>query len=193
MALTPSNMLPLGTTAPAFALQATDGRTLSLQDFAGSKLLLVAFICNHCPFVKHVRAELARLGQDCRKLGVAMVAINSNDTDAYPADNMDNMRLEAAAAAYPFPYLLDATQQVARAYDAACTPDFYLFDAGRRLVYRGQLDGSRPGNDVPVTGSDLRAAINAALAGSAVAADQKPSIGCNIKWKPGNEPAYFAS
>jgi len=188
MALTPSNMLPLGTPAPAFALQATDGRIVSLQDLAASKLLLVAFICNHCPFVKHVRAELARLGEDCRRLGVAMVAINSNDTDAYPSDNMDNMRQEAAAAGYTFPYLLDTTQQVARAYDAACTPDFYLFDAGRRLVYRGQLDGSRPGNDIPVTGGDLRAAIHAALAGLPAAADQKPSIGCNIKWKPGNAP-----
>lgn len=189
MALTPSNMLPLGTTAPDFSLQATDGTVVTLGTFSDSKLLLVAFICNHCPFVKHIRAGLAQLGRDCRPLNVAVVAINSNDTTAYPADNMERMREEVAVACYGFPYLLDETQQVARAYDAACTPDFFLFDADRRLVYRGQFDGSRPGNDIPVTGSDLRTAIRAALAGKALPAEQKPSIGCNIKWKPGNAPA----
>jgi len=188
MALTPSNMLPLGTAAPDFSLQATDGTVVSLGTFAASKLLLVAFICNHCPFVKHIRAGLAQLGRDCRPLNVAVVAINSNDTAAYPADNMDRMREEVTAGGYVFPYLLDETQQVARAYDAACTPDFFLFDAGRKLVYRGQFDGSRPGNDIPVTGSDLRMAISAALAGTPLPAEQKPSIGCNIKWKPGNAP-----
>jgi peroxiredoxin len=188
MALTPSNMLPLGTAAPDFSLVATDGAMVSLATFAASKLLLVAFICNHCPFVKHISVGLAQLGRDCRQLNVGVVAINSNDTTAYPADNMDRMREEAAAAGYGFPYLLDETQQVARAYDAACTPDFFLFDADRRLVYRGQFDGSRPGNDIPVTGSDLRAAITAALAGKPLPSEQKPSLGCNIKWKPGNAP-----
>lgn len=189
MALTPSNMLPLGTLAPAFSLPGIDGRTWSLQSFAGSKLLLVMFICNHCPFVKHVRQELARLGRDFPPNDVAIVAINSNDTTAYPADNMDNMKLEAASAGYAFPYLLDESQQVAKAYDAACTPDFFLFDAARRLVYRGQLDGSRPNNGIAVTGADLRAALQAALAGDSPASQQTPSVGCNIKWKAGNEPA----
>lgn len=188
MALTPSNMLPLGTPAPAFSLPATDGSICTLQQFAASRLLLVMFICNHCPFVKHVQPELVRLAQDFQSAGVAFVAINSNDTTAYPADNMEAMRAEAAAAGYEFPYLLDDSQQVARAYDAACTPDFFLFDAERRLVYRGQLDSSRPNNGIEVTGSDLRAALQAALAGRPVPPEQKPSVGCNIKWKPGNEP-----
>ena len=188
MALTPSNMLPLGTRAPAFSLPATDGSIRSLEQFADSRLLLVMFICNHCPFVKHVRDELVRLANDYQSAGVAFVAINSNDTIAYPADNMDAMRAEAAAAGYPFDYLLDESQQVARAYEAACTPDFFLFDAERRLVYRGQLDGSRPNNGIAVTGSDLRAALQAALGGQPVSLEQKPSVGCNIKWKPGNEP-----
>ncbi len=188
MALTPSNMLPLGTTAPAFSLPATDGNYYSLQQFAGSKLLLVMFVCNHCPFVKHVKQELSRLAQDFLPAGVAFVAINSNDTISYPADNMEAMRAEATAAGYVFPYLLDESQQVARAYDAACTPDFFLFDADRSLIYRGQLDSSRPSNGIPVTGRDLRAALQAALAGRPVPADQKPSVGCNIKWKPGNGP-----
>lgn len=188
MALTPSNMLPLGTSAPEFSLPGTDGSTYTLRDFAAGKLLLVAFICNHCPFVKHIQAELARLGQDCRQQGVAMVAISSNDIDAYPADGMDKMREEAAAAAYVFPYLLDETQQVAKAYDAACTPDFFLFDGVRKLIYRGQFDDSRPGSVIPVSGKDLRAAIAAALRSQPVPAAQKPSMGCNIKWKPGNAP-----
>src|SRR5690606_32840042 len=165
------------------------GRQVALEDFSGAKLLLVAFICNHCPFVKHVRTELARLGRDCERQGVAMVAISSNDTEAFPADDMEHMRAEVQDAGYTFPYLLDESQEVARAYDAACTPDFYLFDGDRKLIYRGQLDDSRPGNDIPVTGSDLRAAIEAALAGKPVGATQKPSIGCNIKWKAGNAPA----
>ncbi|MES2603487.1 MAG: thioredoxin family protein [Pseudomonadota bacterium] len=188
MALTPSNMLPLGTTAPAFQLPATDGKHYSLQSFAGSKLLLVMFICNHCPFVKHVKSELAALGRDYEGKGVAVVAINSNDTVAYPADDMDHMRVEAQTSGFSFPYLLDADQTVAKSYDAACTPDFFLFDQGRKLVYRGQLDGSRPGNNIPVTGNDLRTALDTALADRAQSAEQKPSVGCNIKWKPGNEP-----
>jgi peroxiredoxin len=188
MALTPSNMLPLGTPAPDFALTGTDGNTYTLQSFAAGKLLLVVFICNHCPFVKHIQAELARLGRDCREEGVAMVAISSNDVEAYPADSMDNMRDEAANAGYVFPYLLDETQQVAKAYDAACTPDFYLFDGARKLVYRGQFDDSRPNSAIPVTGKDLRAAIDAALSGQPLPVEQRPSMGCNIKWKAGNAP-----
>jgi len=188
MARTPSNMLALGTQAPDFLLPSTSGEQVCLADFQASPLLLVAFICNHCPFVKHVRHELASLGDEYQPRGVAVVAISANDIDAYPADDMEHMKQEVVEAGYHFPYLLDESQAVARAYDAACTPDFYLFDQDRRLVYRGQLDDSRPGNDVPVTGADLRAAMDAALAGRAVSADQKPSIGCNIKWKPGNEP-----
>jgi peroxiredoxin len=188
MALTPSNMLPLGTPAPAIHLPGTDGATHALRDFAEARLLLVAFICNHCPFVKHIQAELARLGRDCQELGVALVAISSNDIVAYPADGMDKMREVATVAGYVFPYLLDETQQVALAYDAACTPDFFLFDGARKLVYRGQFDDSRPGNGVPVTGKDLRAAIDAALNNETIPAQQKPSMGCNIKWKPGNAP-----
>jgi peroxiredoxin len=183
MALTPSNMLPLGTEAPAFTLPATDGSEISLNQFAGRRALLVAFICNHCPFVKHIREGLAQLARDYHGKDFAMVAINSNDILAYPADDMDHMRAEVANAGYTFPYLLDETQDVARAYDAACTPDFYLFDATRKLVYRGQLDDSRPNNGIPVTGRDLRAAIDAVLGGTAVSAQQQASIGCNIKWK----------
>lgn len=189
MARTPSNMLPLGTPAPAFSLPSTTGETVSLADFQASSLLVVAFICNHCPFVKHIRGELAALADDYQSRGVAVVAINANDVDAYPDDNMDNMKREVLDAGYHFPYLLDESQEVAKAYDAACTPDFYLFDDKRLLIYRGQLDASRPGNDIPVTGEDLRAALDAALAGKPVPAEQTPSIGCNIKWKPGNEPA----
>lgn len=188
MALTPSNMLPLGTVAPAFTLPATDDQYYSLQSFDKAKLLLVMFICNHCPFVKHVKHELAALGRDYRSKGVATVAISSNDIAAYPADDMAHMRAEAQATGFTFPYLLDEDQRVARAYDAACTPDFFLFDQARKLIYRGQLDGSRPGNNIPVTGSDLRAALDAGLADRTQSAEQKPSVGCNIKWKPGNEP-----
>ena len=189
MARTPSTMRPLGTPAPAFDLPGIDGRRRTLREFDGAPLLLVMFICNHCPFVKHVRAGLAQLGRDLLPKRVAVVAINSNDVDAFPDDAPDKMKAEAAEAGYVFPYLFDATQEVARAYGAACTPDFFLYDGDRRLIYRGQMDDSRPGNNVPVTGQDLRAAIDAALAGRAVAADQKPSLGCNIKWKPGNEPS----
>lgn len=188
MALTPSNMLPLGTPAPSFSLPSTNGAVCSLKDFAGSKLLLVMFICNHCPFVKHIRSELVELARDFLPRGVAIVAINSNDVTAYPADNMANMKLEAASVGYPFPYLLDESQQVAKAYDAACTPDFFLFDDARKLIYRGQLDGSRPNNHIPVNGADLRAALQAALADTQPLGQQTPSVGCNIKWKPGNEP-----
>lgn len=191
MARTPSTMLELGTRAPGFTLPDTDGGTVSLDDHAGAPALLVMFLCNHCPFVKHVRDELARLGRDYAKKGAAIVAISSNDPEAYPADSPERMREEKRDAGYEFPYLFDGTQQVAAAYRAACTPDFFLFDADRRLVYRGQLDDSRPGNDVPVTGRDLRAALDAVLEGRPVPAEQKPSLGCNIKWRPGNEPAWW--
>ena len=188
MALTPSNMLPLGTAAPAFSLPDTEGNMVSLGDFEHSTALMVAFICNHCPFVKHIRGTLAALADEYQPRGVAFVAINANDIKAYPDDNMESMQKEVVEAAYHFPYLLDESQQVAKAYDAACTPDFYLFGKGQTLVYRGQLDGSRPGNDIPVTAEDLRAAMDAVLAGEQVAQEQTPSVGCNIKWKPGNEP-----
>ena len=191
MAATPSTMLALGTRAPDFSLPDTDGRTVSLGDFRGHKALLVMFICNHCPFVKHLRAALAEVGREYGERGVAVVAINANDADRYPADSPEAMREEHEAAGYPFPYLYDASQQVAHAYQAACTPDFFLFDRAHELVYRGQFDDSRPGNGLPVTGRDLRAALDAVLADQPVPPEQKPSIGCNIKWKPGNEPAYF--
>lgn len=194
MVRTPSTMLPLGTPAPAFSLvDAVSGRTVSLTDFREAPALLVMFICNHCPFVKHVAAELARLGDDYLPKGVAIVAINSNDVAAHPDDAPDKMKAEAQARGYKFPYLFDETQAVAHAYNAACTPDFFLFDKQQKLAYRGQLDGSRPGNDVPVNGADLRAALDMVLAGKQVSAEQRASLGCNIKWKPGNEPEYFKS
>lgn len=189
MALTPSNMLPLHTPAPAFELPSTTGERVSLASFADQPLLVVAFICNHCPFVKHIRHRLAAVARDYQARGVAFVAINSNDTDAYPADDMEHMKREVEEVGYTFPYLLDETQEVAKAYDAACTPDFYLFDRERRLIYRGQFDASRPSNDAPVTGEDLVRAMDLALAGEPLPREQQPSIGCNIKWKPGNEPA----
>jgi peroxiredoxin len=184
-------MLPLGTPAPDFSLPNIDGRTVSLAEVAGAKGTLVMFICNHCPFVKHVADQLAALGRDYAPRGVGIVAISSNDVATHPADSPEQMVHEAEQRGYVFPYLYDETQEVAKAYRAACTPDFYLFDADRRLVYRGQLDSSRPGSDVPVTGADLRSAIDALLAGRPVPAAQTPSIGCNIKWKAGNEPPYF--
>ena len=193
MVRTPSTMLPLGTPAPAFSLvDAVSGRTVSLTDFREAPALLVMFICNHCPFVKHVAAELARLDDDYLPKGVAIDAINSNDVAAHPDDAPDKMKAEAQARGYKFPYLFDETQAVAHAYNAACTPDFFLFDKQQKLAYRGQLDGSRPGNDVAVDGRDLRTALNQLLAGEFVPAEQRASLGCNIKWKPGNEPEYFA-
>jgi peroxiredoxin len=191
VALTPSTMLPLGTRAPDFKLPDTDGRTVSLADYADAPALLVMFICNHCPYVKHVREELARLARDYQARGVAVVAINPNDAERYPEDSPVHMREEVVSAGYTFPYLYDETQEVAKAYKAACTPDFFVFDRERKLVYRGQLDDSRPRSDRPVTGADLRAALDAVLDGRPVPQDQKPSTGCNIKWKPGNEPDYF--
>jgi peroxiredoxin len=191
MALTPSTMLPLGTQAPGFRLPDTEGNVVALDDFQDAPALLVIFLCNHCPYVKHVRHELAKLTGEYHDRGVAAVGINANDVAAYPEDRPELMAREKAEVGYPFPYLYDESQGVARAYQAACTPDFYVFDRQRRLVYRGQLDDSRPGNGLPVTGKDLRAALDAVLAGRPVPEPQRPSIGCNIKWKPGNEPTSF--
>jgi peroxiredoxin len=184
-------MLPLGTKAPDFSLVNVDAQTVSLSDFAGAPALLVMFICNHCPFVKHVADQLAQLGRDYMPRGVAIVAINSNDVANYPADSPEQMVAEADERGYVFPYLYDETQEVAKAYRAACTPDFFLFDGKQELVYRGQLDSSRPDSGIPVTGEDLRAALDAVLAGKKPPAAQRASLGCNIKWAPGNEPDYF--
>jgi thiol-disulfide isomerase/thioredoxin len=189
MAATESEMLELGTIAPAFSLPDPDGELHGLGD--GKRAYLVMFICNHCPFVMHVREALAQLGRDYLSQGVSIIAINSNDTSTHPGDSPDKMREEAETWGYDFPYVFDEYQVVAKAYRAACTPDFFLFDADKALVYRGQLDDSRPSNGVPVTGRDLRAALDAVLAGQDVPPDQKPSIGCNIKWSPGNAPDYF--
>lgn len=191
MVKTASTMLPLGTAAPDFSLPNVDGRIVSLKDFKGSKGLLVAFICNHCPFVVHIRPEFAKFAREYQAKGIAIVGISSNDAAAYPADGPDKMKAEAASAGYSFPYLFDETQSVAKDYRAACTPDLFLFDGDQKLVYRGQFDDSRPTNGVPVTGSHLRAACDSVLAGKAIEEGQRPSIGCNIKWKPGNEPNYF--
>lgn len=191
MARTPSTMLPLGTEAPDFSLPNVDGSTVSLSDFAGSPALVVAFVCNHCPFVKHLADEFAAFGNEYSEKGVGVVAISSNDVENYPDDSPEKMAEEAQARGYKFPYLYDATQEVAKAYAAACTPDFYVFDKDRKLVYRGQFDSSRPDSGESVTGEDLKAAVDAVLAGSAPSDDQHPSIGCNIKWKPGAAPSYF--
>lgn len=193
MALTYTPDPELGKACPDFSLPATDGKTYTRKDLAGAQASLVMFICNHCPYVKHVRAELARLGRDYPPKGIGVVAISSNDVSKYPADSPEKMRAEAAEAGYTFPYLFDESQEVAEAYRAACTPDFFLFDEQLRLVYRGQLDDSRPGNDRPVTGRDLRNALDALLAGKPASTTQIPSMGCNIKWKPGNEPDYFSN
>ena len=191
MVKTASTMLPLGTIAPDFRLPNIDGQMMSLGEIATGKGLVVMFICNHCPFVKHVAPELVRLTKDYEARGIRFVGISSNDVAAYPADSPEMMKQEAAAQGYTFPYLFDETQQVAQAYRAACTPDFYIFDQNKRLVYRGQLDDSRPGNGKPLNGSDLRGALDLLLSGAELPADQRPSIGCNIKWKPGHEPTYF--
>ena len=190
MAKTASTMLPLGTITPNFRLPDTNGKIVSLTDFAGQPAL-VMFLCNHCPYVKHIQAELAKLGRDYAPRGVRIVAISSNDATHYPADGPALMAAEAMAAGYNFPYLYDESQTVAQAYRAACTPDFFLLNPSHCLVYRGQLDASRPGNGIPVTGEDLRAALEALLTGQAISAKQTPSLGCNIKWRPGNEPDYF--
>jgi len=191
MALTASTMLSLGTQAPDFQLSdVVSGKTVSLSSFADKQVLLVMFICQHCPFVKHVQEELARLGNDYDQASVGIVAISANDVVNYPNDAPDRLKKMSASLGFTFPYCYDENQAVAKAYTAACTPDFFLFNEQRQLVYRGQLDDSRPSNDKPVNGRDLREAIDAALAGQSPLPNQKPSIGCNIKWKPGNAPAY---
>lgn len=184
-------MLPLGTKAPDFELPDTDGKPVSLAHFAKARALVVIFMCNHCPYVKHIRAGLAQLARDYIPRGAAVVGISSNDVENYPVDSPRKMAEEAKAAGYTFPYLYDETQEVAKAYRAACTPDIYIFDANQRLAYRGQFDESRPGNGIPVTGKDIRTALDALIAGKAISQNQKASIGCNIKWKAGNEPDYF--
>ncbi len=184
-----STMLPLGSPAPDFALQAADGSSVARDDLRGGALV-VAFICNHCPFVRHIAPALATVTAELMDAGAAVVAINANDPEAYPDDDLAHMAVEATERGYRFPYLFDATQEVAKAYRAACTPDLYVFDGERRLVYRGQFDATRPGGE-PATGADLRAAVEATLAGRAVADDQAPAVGCNIKWRPGNAPDYF--
>lgn len=191
MVNTPSTMVPLGTQAPSFSLPDTEGKTVSLDDYKSAPALLVVFLCNHCPFVKHILPGFVPLAHEYGQRGVGIVGISSNDVSGYPDDSPAKMAELSKAMGFDFPYLYDESQQVAKAYGAACTPDFYLFDRAGRLVYRGQMDDSRPGNGRPVTGADLRAAIDAVLAGRPVSHDQKPSIGCNIKWKRGNEPGYF--
>ncbi len=192
MVLTASTMLPLGTQAPDFHLpEVVSGKTISLATFADKKALLVMFICQHCPFVKHIQQELACLGKDYLSSDLGIVAISANDAAKYPDDAPESLKAMAIELDFKFPLCYDETQATAKTYTAACTPDFFVFDTERKLAYRGQLDDSRPSNGKPVTGADLRAAIASVLAGKPITSEQKPSIGCNIKWKPGNEPSYF--
>ena len=193
MALTPSTMLPLGTRAPDFSLpEVVSGKAVSPAAFKDKKALLVMFICRHCPYVVHVKEELARLGRDYAGRDAGIIAISANDAGTYPDDAPNQLKAMAKTLGFVFPFCYDESQETAKAYTAACTPDFFLFGPDRRLVYRGQLDDSRPGNGKPVTGRDLRAALDAVLAGQPVSGDQRASLGCNIKWKPGNAPAYLA-
>ncbi len=190
MAETPSTMAALGTALPSFSLPDLDGNSVSDRDSADATALVIAFICPHCPFVKHVRQGVAQLATDYQTRGIAIVAINSNDANAFPDDDPAGMKREASESGFTFPYLYDESQEVAKAFRAACTPDFFVFDRDRRLAYRGQFDGSRPNSATPVTGADLRGALDALIGGDPVSATQRPSVGCNIKWKPGNEPGY---
>jgi len=190
MAVTASKMLALGTSVSNFSLPDTEGHIVSPADFEGAPALLVIFMCNHCPFVKHILLGLVKLVKEYQANGVAVVGINSNDVTNFPEDSPEMMAKLVKEVGFTFPYLYDETQEVAKAYQAACTPDFFLFDKERKLVYRGQMDNSRPGNNIPVTGADLRAAMDALLAGREVNPEQKPSMGCNIKWKQGNQPDY---
>lgn len=193
MALTASTMLSLGTKAPNFELpDVGSGKLISLSNYVGKQAILVMFICQHCPFVKYIKEQLAALSSDYANSNLGMIAISSNDVINHPDDSPENLQAMAQELSLTFPICYDESQEVAKAYTAACTPDFFLFDARQQLVYRGQLDDSRPSNGKPVTGADLRAAIEAVLAGEAVNAEQKPSIGCNIKWKPGNAPSYYS-
>jgi peroxiredoxin len=191
MSMTASTMLPLGTEAPLFELPDTAGKMVSNADFGDADVLLVVFMCNHCPFVKHLIDDFVALAKEYQGKGVAAVGINSNDVDNYAEDRPELMAKLAKEKGFTFPYLYDVSQAVAKAYRAACTPDFFVFDRGRELVYRGQMDDSRPGDEQPITGADLRAALDAVLTGRTVSDEQRPSIGCNIKWKAGNEPDYF--
>ncbi|MEG3438841.1 thioredoxin family protein [Pannus brasiliensis CCIBt3594] len=192
MVLTESTMLSLGTKAPDFALpDVVSGKTVSLDTFTGKSALLVIFLCQHCPFVKHVREEFTRLGKDYENSALGIVAISANDAGKYPDDSPESLKNMALTCDFRFPVCYDESQETAKAYTAACTPDFFLFDGDRKLVYRGQLDDSRPSNGLPVTGKDLRQAIEAVLTKKPVPTNQKPSVGCNIKWKPGNEPSYY--
>ena len=191
MVKTESTMLPLGSTAPPFSLMNVDGQIVTLDNFSDSRALLVMFICNHCPYVIHVADQLAVLGHEYMQKGVGVVAISANDISTHPADSPEQMVREAEDRGYPFPYLYDQDQSVAKAYRAACTPDFFVFDKNHQLTYRGQLDDSRPESGIPITGVDLRAALDATLANEPVADPQKPSLGCNIKWIEGQEPEYF--
>ena len=191
MVKTASTMLELGTSAPEFTLPDTTGTPVSLSDFADAPALVVAFICNHCPFVVHIREALSEFGRAYQERGVAIVAINSNDVATHPDDSPEKMAEELESAGYTFAYLYDESQSVAQAYQAACTPDFFVFDGAQRLVYRGQFDDSRPESGIPVTGADLRAACDSVLAGEPLPEPQRPSLGCNIKWREGNSPEYF--
>ena len=192
MAVTPSTMLALGTRAPDFSLpDVSSGKTISLPDFDNKKALLVMFICRHCPYVQHVKKEIAAIAKDYADKNLGIVAISSNDTDVYPEDAPESLAVMTKEEGFNFPYLFDETQEVAKSYNAVCTPDIFLFDKERKLAYRGQLDDSRPGNNAPLTGKDLRSAIDAVLSDKMVAQNQNPSTGCSIKWKPGNEPSYF--
>ena len=191
MVRTASTMLPLGTQAPDFSLPNIDGKQVSLSDFRGKKALVIIFMCNHCPYVKHVAPELTRVSNEYMSKGIGFVGINSNDAVAHPDDSPEMMKTEAAKQDYKFPFLHDASQSIAIAYKAACTPDIFVFDSALRLVYRGQLDDSRPKTDKPLTGKDLRSALDSLLVGRPVSSEQRPSIGCNIKWREGAEPEYF--
>ena len=192
MALTPSTMLELGTSAPNFKLpDVISGNMVSLDDFKEKKALLVMFICRHCPYVQHVKEEIAKIGHDYKDKDIGIIAISANDINSYPEDSPESLKEMARDLNFSFQYLYDKSQEIAKSYTAACTPDFFLFDKNRKLVYRGQLDDSRPGNNLPVKGEDLREAIDAVLQDKPINSDQKPSMGCNIKWKPGNEPSYF--
>ncbi len=191
MAQTLSTMLALGSPAPDFSLPDTNGRIVSLKDFSAAPALLVMFLCNHCPYVKHIQAGMTQMAKDFQARGVAVAGISANDAVMYPDDSPEKMALEARQAGYTFPYLYDESQTVAQAYRAACTPDFFLFDQARKLVYRGQMDAARRRNPIPVTGETLRQAVDQLLAGQPITVEQIPSLGCNIKWKPGKEPDYF--
>ncbi len=186
-----STMLELGTAAPDFSLPDTSGKQVTPADYKDAPALLVIFMCNHCPYVKHIRSALADFAREYQPRGLAVIGINANDVSTHPDDSPEKMVQEVKTTGYTFPYLYDETQEVAKRYQAACTPDFFLFDKDRKLVYRGQFDDSRPRNNIPVTGKDLRAAVDAVLKNEPPSAEQKPSMGCNIKWKPGNEPDYF--